>query len=501
MLYSLEIEQQVLAAFLQHPNHYFKYNAIISSNDFDSTKNNVNGKIYYVIKQILENGGKIDRSLVLDRINSLDVSFANKTNKADYIDSLYLRQISEESIDSLVQELKKYTVKREICNAARTTHSKVKNISNDASYQDIISICDESFNSVINSFELGEDRIENLYDGMIDMIEELGKNPIEEDGFMGPFPTLNKIYGSLLLPGNITVIVSRSGVGKTSLALEYCSYTANKYNVPVIHFDNGEMSKKELQFRRFSALSGVPIYLIRTGRWSSSGEEIVNRVRKTYKVIQEQEKFYYFNVAGKSADEICNTLKHTYYSKVGRGKNAFFSFDYIKLPEGRSDHWIAVGQLVNRIKQTIQKDIVDGSEPLISCFTSVQANRSGIVTNKHSKDVQEDEGIIGLSDMIQQYCSHMFLLRKKTLDEIAKKEGKEFGTHKLINLKPRHLGQDVEGALVPIKMPDGSLQQNFINLDFSNFDIQEKGDLRDIVRKIEEENEPASSGNNDLPDF
>lgn len=500
MLYSLEIEQQILAAFLKYPEHYYKYNSIISSKDFDSEKNNANGKIFYVIKQILENGGKIDQSLVIDRINSLSVSFPSKINISDYIESLYLRQINEEGIESLVKELKKYTVKRDICNAARDTYKKIQSCSNAVSYQEIISTADQSFNSVINSFELGEDEPENLYDGMIEEIEELGANPLEEDGFMGPFPMVNKIYGSLLLPGNITVVVSRSGSGKTTLALEYCSYAANKYNIPVIHFDNGEMSKKELQFRRFATLSGVPVFLLRTGKWAQAGKKIVDSVRKAYEEVKKQEKFWYYNVAGKSADEITNILKHIYYSKIGRGKNAFFSFDYIKIPEGRTDHWIAVGQLVNKIKQTIHKQIVDDKGPLISCFTSVQSNRSGIVTNKKSSDIQDDEGIVGLSDMIIQYCSHMFLLRKKTLDEIAA-EGKEFGTHKLINLKPRHLGQDIEGALLPVKMMDGSLKQNYINLNFQNFLIEERGDLRTIVQKQISDSEPSKGGVDGLPDF
>lgn len=500
MLFSLEIEQQVLASFLKYPDCFFRYNTILSSRDFDSEKSNVNSKVFYVIKQILEGGGKLDQSLIIDRLNSLSVSFASKINIGDYIDSLYLRQINEDNIESLIQELKKYTVRREICQAAKDTYKKVKGSSNDISYQDLIAVADDSFNSVIHSFELGEDEPENLYDDIIEIIEELGQNPLEEDGFMGPFPTVNKIYGSLLLPGNITVVVSRSGVGKSTLSLEYCSYAANKYNVPTIHFDNGEMSKRELQFRRFAALSGVPVYLLRTGKWSSAGKKIVDAVRNTYDLIRQQEKFWYYNVAGKSPDEIVNLLKHTYYSKVGRGKHAFFSFDYIKIPEGRQDHWIAVGELVNKIKQTIHKQIVGDDGPLISCFTSVQSNRSGIVTNKKSSDIQEDEGVIGLSDMIIQYCSHMFLLRKKTLDEIAV-EGEMFGTHKFVNLKPRHLGQDIEGALLPVKMLDGSLKNNFINLDFQNFIIEERGDLRDIVEKQRSDSEPSTNSQDSLPDF
>ena len=48
------------------------------------------------------------------------------------------------------------------------------------------------------------------------VIEGRGNSPLTEFGMMGPHPKVNEIYGSLLRPGNITVIVARSGVGKTN---------------------------------------------------------------------------------------------------------------------------------------------------------------------------------------------------------------------------------------------------------------------------------------------
>ena len=73
----------------------------------------------------------------------------------------------------------------------------------------------------------------------------------------------------------------------------------------------------------------------------------------------------------------------------------------------------------------------------------------------------------------------MFILRKKTDDEIEL-EGRGFGTHKLVNVKARHLGRDIAGAIEPVQVED-SLRKNFINLDFDNFNITEVGDLQDMV--------------------
>jgi hypothetical protein len=132
-------------------------------------------------------------------------------------------------------------------------------------------------------------------------------------------------------------------------------------------------------------------------------------------------------------------------------------------------------------------------------MTSVQSNRAGIVNNRQSANVVDDESIVSLSDRITQFSSHMFILRNKTADELQNEKG--FGTHKLINVKARHLGKDIFGAINPVKMPDGSLKKNFVNLEFNNFAISEKGDLRDIVDGLNASATIANDGDDNVPDL
>jgi hypothetical protein len=133
--------------------------------------------------------------------------------------------------------------------------------------------------------------------------------------------------------------------------------------------------------------------------------------------------------------------------------------------------------------------------------TSVQTNRSGIVKNKDSKTVVDDESVIALSDDIIRFASHTFLLRKKTVDEIID-DGEAFGTHKLICLAARHLGEDPFGHLNPVKLEDGSLKDNFINLKFDSFNVEDCGDLRDIVAaKNGDDVIPISGGHDDDDDL
>jgi hypothetical protein len=313
---------------------------------------------------------------------------------------------------------------------------------------------------------------------------------------MGPHQRVNELYGSLLRPGNITVVVARAGVGKTQFCMDFCTkVSAINNNTPVLHFDNGEMSKEELIIRQCSAISGVPMHLLETGRWRQAGEEVVNKVRQTWNKIKNL-KFYYYNVAGHSIDSMLNIIRRFYYSEIGRGNKMIFSFDYIKTTYERQNgasSWETVGRMVDKFKQLIQKELCFNDAPTVAMLTSVQSNRLGITNNRSAENVVDDESIVSLSDQITQFCSHLFLLRQKTMDEIQS-EPEGFGTHKLICLKYRWLGKDVHRALQPVEMPDGSKRKNYINLHMENFALEERGDLQDLVDHMDSEGVEAVEG-------
>jgi hypothetical protein len=179
-----------------------------------------------------------------------------------------------------------------------------------------------------------------------------------------------------------------------------------------------------------------------------------------------------------------------------------FSFDYIKTTSessGNKTEWQLVGEMVDKYKKCIQRDIKSSNGPCISMMTSVQSNRAGIVTNKNAANITDDESIVSLSDRITQFSSHMFILRQKTFDELQNEAG--HGTHKFINVKARHLGKDIAGAINPVKMPDGSLKKNFVNLEIANFCVTEKGDLRDIVDSVNATATVAKDNNDDVPEL
>ncbi len=487
MVNSHELEQHLIAGLIKYPESYPLIASFITQDDFFDKNTIVNKTIFCVLRQSLESGDALDEVLLAQRVQSLNISFEDNINIADYIKALSMRQISKEGVLKAAQELKKITVRREIHNASLEVAKNMKSMPSSATFDDIVSEADKIYNDKINLYEIGSNKPENLFDDMEDFIEERGNNPIDEFGLMGPHPRLNELYGSLFRPGNIAVVVARAGVGKTQFCMDFCTKVSEiNNNIPVLHFDNGEMSKEELIIRQCSALSGVPMHLLETGRWRQAGAEVIQKVRDTWAKVKNF-KFYYYNVAGHSIDSMLNIIRRFYYSEVGRGNQMIFSFDYIKTTYERQNgvsSWETVGRMVDKFKQLIQKELCFNDKPAVAMLTSVQSNRLGITNNRNSDNIVDDESIVSLSDQITQFCSHLFLLRQKTMDEIQD-EPEGFGTHKLICLKYRWLGKDVHRALQPIEMPDGSKRKNYINLKLENFAIEERGDLQDMVSHMD----------------
>ena len=502
MIYNFELEKQLLAGLIKEPESLAEISNFISNSDFYSKQSSLHSAIFRIIQQAINAGDEIHEIIVAQRVNEVGLSFEDNLNPSDYIKSLSLRKVPKGNIIKTAKELKKYTIRREILESSQEIAKKMKNIAPESSYRDIIEVADNVYNSRINLYEIGNDTPENIYEEMEALVEERGDNPVTEFGMMGPHQKINDIYGSLLRAGNITVIVARSGVGKTQFCMDYSTKVSLQYDVPVLHFDNGEMSKEELIMRQCAALSGVPMHLLESGKWRRAGEEVVEKVRSVWPKIKNL-KFYYYNVGGMDVDSMVNTLKRFYYAKVGRGNQMVFSFDYIKTTSeniSNKSEWQVVGEMVDKFKKCVQKEILNDGNPVIPMITSVQSNRYGITTNRSSDNIVDDESIVSLSDRITQFCSHMFILRSKTSDEMET-EGGRFGTHKLINVKARHLGSDIAGAIEPVRIGD-SLRKNAINLDFNNFNITERGDLRDIARVLEGHEELDNDGIQEtIPDF
>lgn len=503
-MYSFEEERQFLATLINHPDSFVEISSFINEKDFFSESSQVNKTIFSILKRSIESGVEIDYVMLSERALSLNLSFEDDINISDYIQALSLRKTNPKTISGLAKDIKKYSARRQVANCASKIVKRMQKASSEEPFSKLIDDADKIYNDTISLFDNGSNVPEDLFLEMEDYVEDRGNNPIEEFGMVGPHSRLHSLYGSLLRPGNITTITARSGVGKTQFCLDFCLKTSELNNfTPILHFDNGEMSQEELRMRLCASISGVPLHLIETGKWRKAGPEIVSKVRSVWPKIK-QYKLHYFNVSGLNVDQMVNLIKRFYYSKVGRGNQMIFNFDYIKTTSenlSNKSEWQVVGEMVDKFKKLVQRDILFEGEPMIAMMTSVQSNRSGITNNRRADAIVEDESVVSLSDRITQFSSHLFSLRQKSQEEMA--DSPDFGTHKLSCFKHRHLGSDYMRAIQPVRLADEvTLVKNSIYLNFNNFNITEVGDTVDLVRTQMSEGEVMRSDNPDeLPDI
>ena len=249
-----------------------------------------------------------------------------------------------------------------------------------------------------------------------------------------------------------------------------------------------------------SSITGVPMWYLETGNWRKNAE-MVKTVRAALQLCKNYQ-YDHLKVGNKTVDQVCSQARRWYYSKVGRGNPAIVVYDYIKMTgEKLGESWKeyqAIGDKVDKIKKLAEE---------IDCpiLTAMQMNRSGENFNKKSADVADDSSAIATSDRMQWFASYVGIFRKKVIEEIAE-DGLKFGSHKLITLKTRFQGKEAPGNhdLIKRKFKDGSERyvNNYLSFGVENFNVTEKGTVRDIIeennKEMDTKEDNTQDGDSDL---
>ena len=123
-MHSFELEKQLLAGLINHPDLFISLSSFISEEDFYSETSQVNKTIFCIIKNAIEQGSKIDYVMLSERASSLGVSFEDNISIADYIQALSLRKTNKDSIIDVAKDLKKLSVRRNVANSASNVIKK-----------------------------------------------------------------------------------------------------------------------------------------------------------------------------------------------------------------------------------------------------------------------------------------------------------------------------------------------------------------------------------------
>ena len=476
-VYSLQVEKHCLGGLIKHQEVFADVMAFISQYDFF---NNIHRVIFGVVRDILVTGEKVDEVLLAAKIKNMGISFKDDVNIYEYIKNICFSEITAKGTLDAFKELLKLRICREIFETGNKLQAHAKSNIN-KELDEIIAEADAIYNGKISAYET-KNEPENLFEKIEEIIDARGNNPVDDIGYLTPFPVFNERYGGLR-PKNVYAVVARPGQGKTTFLFELafgCSKATN-FGAKVLYLDT-EMESEDMQMRAVAAETGVPMWELETGNWRKNPESS----KRITEAMPRIKKFicHHYKVGNKSTEQVSSIARRWFYSKVGRGGKAIIVYDYFKITTERTtESWKetqVLGEKVDRFKKL-------GEELGCPILSAMQLNRFGEESGNKgggNSSIVDDASAIAASDRLLWFASYIAILRRKTVDELAF-DTPNFGTHKLINLKQRFQGRNGCGHMDVVKrlMADGTQKyvRDYLNFKIANFRVEERGSLIDII--------------------
>lgn len=416
-------EKLVIAGVLQHgKDAYVDISDIISESTFvlDTTKT-----IYRLTANILENSESISLAELIASIhrNKLENLVYKTEEQKQLVASLFDIPVNLES----VREYAKVIARCELGRDAIKSHGKAVNdlrgIKGTESADHIISLSESPIFELIDIVNRGsEGNPRKLGQEAIEYLDYLENNPSDNVGLPSPYPIYNAAIGGGLRKGAVELIAARTGIGKSSFAINVGLHLAN-LGVSVIYLDT-EMDAKQQIPRIIANLSEVPINILERGQFKQYRDRI-NKAKNKFSELP----FYYKEIGGKPFEEIISIIrrwimKDVGYNESGQTNDCIIIYDYFKLmdPTVLKDmsEFMAMGYQISTLADFAK-------QYTCSCLALVQGNRDAIS--------KEDLSVLSQSDRLAWLCSSCSLLKPKTVEERA--EDGDKGNLKLLPMKTR----------------------------------------------------------------
>ena len=475
---SPQIEKMALGGLFKFPELVHELPHLKDSLFYFKTHKNV----FTLIRLASDSQENINHTLIANKFVSLGFSTPEGISSiADYLEDLSEIRSTKEAVVEAFIELQSMLTRREFEAVGEKIIEKANKITGDP--DKVIAEMDKIYNEKISLFEISHEP-HDLFSDMEDIVEEAGNNPVENFGLVTPWPTFNKMYDGAAFK-EITLFASRSGHGKTTalsaLAFHAANINAGKFDTLIL---DTEVYTKKYQLRLCAALCGVPYHYLATGKWRKSAA-MTEKVRAAWKKIKGY-KLDHLHVKNMPINEIRSLARRWYYSKGERERKCVIIYDYLKLTGEATSDSNREHQILGE-KTNILKDLAE--ELNAAMLSAAQLNRTAEKGRGKWSEVANDQSTIGSSDKIIHLVGNAYIFKKKDVEELAR-DGEANGTHMLINIKPRDLGEsgvDNEWVKVVKTNADGveetKFEKNYISFNVINFEVTEVGDLNFIMEQ------------------
>lgn len=458
-----ELERACLAGFIKWPHNSADYHGIIKTNHFE---NKIHAAIFSAINILYSQNGNVDSILIAEKLSAIGLTQFEDLNIIDYLDTLSRMNIKEDLVSQYIANVIKYDYARRADAAVDNCKKEIRsNI--DKPLGSLASIVENALQQASTENVADEDRPVDVFSVMPDKVMDWANNP-RPVCLKTPFPIFTKLYGGPSF-GDLFVIAAPPKIGKSTM-VNYIAYEVAglpENNCIALVLDT-ELETDRIIARNLSSLSGVNEAKIKDGSFMKDISE-KNRIYAALNSLGKyQRKVHHKYVANKPIDEVISIARRWYAQNIRNGENCLIVYDYLKSTQDNIQDafqsFEELGAKTDKLKKLMSE------LPRTAGLTAVQTNPAGRAS---------------LSRQIEWHCSNMYRLEKKTPEQITE-DGKEFGTHKLVEILARVQGPEAMGAdnYVRKMTADGPVfVENFINFKIENFKVTECGSALDVYSK------------------
>lgn len=408
-----QAEAGVIATLVYHPEFILHTDYLRPAYFY----NVENGCIYWAIQELYKNGvDTIDAINITNMLNSnravkKKIEQYNLTDMQSFINmSQYAARHTIEEYKLLVNNVVTMSFKRDLYKKTLEIQSSCFN--SEADLSKLNALVNDEINGLTEKY-ITSSEIELLGSKVDDLWNEICDRRTDDGiyGLPSKFSLLNEYFS--YEPTELVLLKARMKRGKSMFFLNEAVHKIRN-GVPTLYIDT-EMSTRVFLERMLANISGVPIRKIKTGKYDSKEEKLINDARNFIK----QAPFVHMYLPQVTDDEIYTIHKVLKY-KIGL---EFSIYDYIKMDMiSSSEQYNALGQRTNFLKNNI------AGELNIAVLAGAQLNRNNQVAD---------------SDKMERYVSTSILWREKTSEEIINDGGLDYGNYALtINLNRN--GQQME---------------------------------------------------------
>jgi replicative DNA helicase len=387
---------------------------------------------------------QLDESSVFSAAKELGFGWlVEKREEINHLNSIFNTHILLENVRMFSAKISRLEVARLLRQQMKEADMSLADVGGDEPIEHILGIAEKcifDFTSKLTSSS-GTDP-QRIGVGMREHIMERLDNPTEIIGLPTPWPTYNEAIGGGCRRKAVSMIGSRSGVGKSMLSDNLAKHLA-ELDVPVLYLDT-EMSDEDHWYRLGANYSDVTINEIESGRCGSHHAQRQRVVEALDKI--EALPIDYINISGIPFEESLAIIRRWIHKNVGfeddgRTKDCMIIYDYVKLTNGE-DLKIGVQeyQVLGFMMTSLHNLAVRNDVPI---FTMIQLNRDGI--DKETSDV------VSGSDRVMWLTTNFAIFKPKSDEEIQVSDPDE-GTHKMVIIKHRHGPGMSRGDYINMKM-------------------------------------------------